>query len=111
MHIAISSESEGTYLLAQQDGNGWQTRSGNLTKADVSAILSALENSHFWQLPFDHQPGVLDGEPMLVEAAFDQWRQTATQNGSDGVDLAILTRELLAIAKAHNIDRPLSWFQ
>ena len=110
IHIAISSTDEGTYLLAQQDGN-WQTRGGSLTKADIGVILAALERSHLWQQPFNHDVGMLDGEPDLFEAAFGDWRITATQNGYEGVDLDILKRALLTVAKAHNSDRPLSWFR
>jgi len=111
IHIAISSESDGTYLLAQQNGKNWETRTGNLTRTDIGRILSALENAHFWQQPFNHQDGALDGEPVLIEAAFDNWRSTATQNGNAGVDLDTLEQQLLAIAKAHNIGKPLTWFQ
>lgn len=111
IHIALSSATEGTYLLAQQDKNDWQTRSGALTSADIGKILAALKVSHFWQQPFEHQWGVMDGEPTLVEAAFDGWRHTSVQNGSPGVDLDILAQQLVAIARAHNTDRPLSSFK
>jgi len=110
IHIAISSATEGTYLLAQQDGN-WEIRSGALAPAEIAAILGALEHSHFWQLPFDHQMGVLDGEPILVEAAFDGWRHTSIQNGYQDVDLAILAQQLVVVARAHNTVKPLSWWK
>jgi hypothetical protein len=111
IHIAVSSATEGTYLLAQRDKNTWETRSGALTAADIDKILLALEESHFWQLPFDHKMGVLDGMPILVEAAFGSWRRTSTQNAYEGVDLDTLAKELSAIARAHNTERPLSWFK
>jgi hypothetical protein len=111
IHIAISSATEGSYLLAQRDKTVWETRSGTLTQADIDQILVALKTSHFWQLPFDHQMGVADGEPILVEAAFDGWRHTSTQNASKGVDLDVLAEQLVAIARAHNTVRPLSWLK
>jgi len=82
-----------------------------LTSADIAKILAALKNSHFWQQPFQHKWGVVDGEPILIEAAFDGWRHTSTQNGSSGVDLDILAQQLVTIARTHNTDRSLSWFK
>ena len=112
IHIALSSASEGIYLLAQQDKHeDWQTRSGALTPADIGKILAALKDSHFWQQPFQHEMGVVDGEPILVEAAFNGWRHTSTQNAAKGVDVDILAQQLADIARAHNTIRPLSWFQ
>lgn len=110
IHIAVSSEEDGSYLLAQRDGS-WETRTGKLSRSDISRILTALETAHFWQQPFDHQDGMLDGEPVLIEAAFGNWRSTATQNAYGGVDLDILEQQLLSIAKEHNVKRPLASFQ
>jgi hypothetical protein len=109
--VGIAAGGRGVMALTWNlNGTGpRRTETIRLNSYEVDHLLSALNRSSFWRLPYDgHHMGVADGEVATVEVSMPGRRHHVTDSigPEDGVDLTVLVNEISRIVAHHWKDVP-----